>query len=244
MTVDAPPPELKCEFVGPKIRGMKRRQTRIVGGEPALSGSFPFAAALATDSRFQYCGGSVVADRFILTAAHCQVGAGDLALVGSTDLTKARAVRISESRINPKFVPATLDFDVAVAKLEASAGVPTVSLAATATSKDATVIGWGATSEGGSTTTLLRQVSVPLWDWEKCRGIYPSLTSRQLCAGESGVDSCQGDSGSSLLTPSTSWQQLGIVSYGIGCARPGIPGVYSDLRAPELSTWVAACIRE
>lgn len=243
--VDAPAPvPVECDFTSPRARRVPERQSRIVGGQPAPSGVFPFAAAITTPARFQYCGGTVIGDRFVLTAAHCQVQAGDLVLVGSINLNTARPVRVAESRINTKFNSTTMDYDVAVAVLDSAAGVPIAPIAFLATSK-VTVIGWGATSEGGETTNALQQVSVPLWSAEDCRRVYPTLTPRQVCAGrvKGGADSCQGDSGGSLLTGGDPWLVLGIVSYGIGCARPGVPGVYSDLRAPEMRAWVEACAK-
>lgn len=244
--VDVPaPPPVECAFTSPRARRVPERQPRIVGGQPAPSGAFPFAAAITTPARFQYCGGTVIADRAVLTAAHCQVQAGDLVLVGSVNLNTARPVRVAESRINAKFNSITMDYDVAVAVLDAPAGVPVAPLALVVTSSKATVIGWGATSEGGEGTNALQQVSMPLWSAEDCRRVYPTLTSRQVCAGkvEGGGDSCQGDSGGSLLTGGDPWLVLGVVSFGIGCARPGVPGVYSDLRAPEMRAWVEACVK-
>jgi secreted trypsin-like serine protease len=237
-------PPVTCEFVGPRQRGVKRMETRIVGGNPAGAEAFPFAAALATSTRRQYCGGSVVAQRFILTAAHCQVEAGDLVLVGSTDLHAARAIRVAESRIHPGFHPVTMDWDIAVARIDTDAGVPSVPLAVGITNLDATVIGWGRTSEGGDVTRHLREVSVPLWEPTNCRAVYPSLTAQQVCAGlvEGGKDSCQGDSGGSLLTWNLDhWEQLGIVSYGEGCARPMAPGVYTDTSREPVRRWVREC---
>jgi secreted trypsin-like serine protease len=130
--------------------------------------------------------------------------------------------------------------------LAEDAGVAAVGLSPDVIPATATVIGWGATIEGGSTTTLLRQVDVPIWRSDDCRRVYPTLTSRQICAGkiEGGADSCQGDSGGALLVQvDTALRQLGIVSFGIGCARPGVPGVYTDLRATEIKAWVDACVR-
>lgn len=254
-TVDAKPPEIdapnepdvaaaQCEFVGPRARGGKRRETRVVGGKPAETGAFPFAAALASSSGFQYCGASVIGERFALTAAHCQVEAGDRVLVGSTDLVQMRQLTVVESRIHPRFDSQTMDYDVAIAVLGADANVPAVTLAAGVTSLDATVIGWGKTCEGCPTTQHLREVSIPLWEGDSCRNLIGDLTSRQVCAGlvQGGKDSCQGDSGGSLLTWNVDhWEQLGIVSWGIGCARPNAPGVYTDLRATELREWIASC---
>lgn len=241
-----------CTSVGPRAERRARLAAppRIVGGTAASEGQYPYAVAIATPSRFQYCGGTIISPRHVLTAAHCQVAVGDQALVGSVDLTKARAVKIVESRINPAFDPATLDYDVAVAVLAEDAGVATVELSPDAIPDVATTIGWGATTEGGSTTTLLRQVDVPIWSADDCRRVYSTLTSRQICAGkvEGGADSCQGDSGGALLVQTGSGgdaalRQLGIVSFGIGCARPGVPGVYTDLRATEIRSWIDVCTR-
>ena len=235
-----------CEFVGPRARGGKRRETRIVGGKPAQADAFPFAAALTTSTGFQYCGASIIGDRYALTAAHCQAEVGDRVLVGSTDLAEARHIAVVESRINPRFDSNTMDYDAAIAVLASDAGVPAVPIARGVTTLDATVIGWGATCEGCAGTKHLREVSVPLWDAATCEGVYGALTLRQVCAGlvTGGKDSCRGDSGGSLLTWTVDhWEQLGIVSWGAGCARPNAPGVYSDLRAADLRRWVEACSR-
>jgi secreted trypsin-like serine protease len=235
-----------CEFVGPRARGGKRKETRIVGGKPATLGAFPFAAALASSSGHQYCGASVIGDRYALTAAHCQAEVGDRVLVGANDLAKARHIAIVESRIHPRFDASTLDYDAAIAVLASDAGVPAVPIARGVTSLETTVIGWGATCEGCAGTSQLREVGIDLVDHAKCSALLGTLTSRQVCAGklEGGKDSCQGDSGGSLLTWNVDhWEQLGVVSWGVGCARPNAPGVYADLRAAELRRWVEACSR-
>lgn len=237
-SIDAP----TCVFTSPRTRGVRPKDPRIVGGQPAPFNAYPFAAAISTSSGHQYCGGSVIGARFVLTAAHCQVQAGDRVLVGNNDLRFATSIPIAESRIHPSFDPNSLDYDAAIAVLAEPTNVPLVSIATSVSTLDATVVGWGATCEGCATTSFLREVSVPLW--ERCDSAYEGLTDRQLCAGYQlgGKDSCQGDSGSSLLTWNIDrWEQLGIVSWGAGCARPDSPGVYSDLRNPELRTWVEAC---
>ncbi|MCP3395306.1 serine protease [Bradyrhizobium sp. CCGB12] len=99
-----------------------------------------------------------------------------------------------------------------------------------------TVIGWGATTEGGNTTPELKEVDLKVQTSTDCERNYrqavPSarITSHMLCAGEpaGGKDSCQGDSGGFLGAPNgKSWVQLGIVSWGIGCAQPNLYGVYT-----------------
>ena len=249
-----------CDFVGPRVvfGSGKRRSPRIVGGTGAPEGKYPFAVALTTSTRFQYCGGTLLSPRHVLTAAHCQVGVGDLALVGSVDLNKSRSARVVESRIHRFYDTDTMDNDVAIAVLGEDAASSSFVTLATISPGTATTIGWGATREGGPSTSFLQQVDVPVWSSTDCRRVYPSLTDRQVCAGRvlGGADSCQGDSGGALLVaeettaslsaasqPARWWRQLGVVSYGVGCARPNVPGVYTDLRAPEIQRWIAACTR-
>jgi trypsin len=235
----------KCIFTTPRARGGPKRTGRIVGGTPAPNGAYPFAVAIATPGRRHYCGGSIVTGRSVVTASHCMVEPGDLVLFGSTDLRKASAVRVTESRLHPQYDPGTFDYDVAVAVLEIDIGMPAVPLADGITSLDATAVGWGRTSETGSTTQHLREVSLPLWENDDCRLAYPTLTDRMVCAGGTAhqKDACSGDSGGPLLTWNVDhWELLGVTSHGVGCAREGFPGVWADVRG-ELGEWVRRCAK-
>lgn len=238
-------PSPGCVYSTPRsTRTMVRRTPRIVGGTTAEEGAYPFAAAIATPARRQYCGGTVVGERFVCTAAHCMVQPGDLVLVGAANLNNARGVRVVESRLHPQYDPLTHDYDVAVAVLEQPAGVETIPLAEGITTNNAWVIGWGRLYEGGPQSPALQQVPVPLWDDDDCADVYAGLTERQVCAAPKGgmMDSCQGDSGGPLLTWNVDhWEQLGVVSFGRGCARPNAPGVYTDMREEEIRSWVQAC---
>ncbi|GFY48361.1 clotting factor B [Trichonephila inaurata madagascariensis] len=108
--------------------------------------------------------------------------------------------------------------------------------------KDATVTGWGDTTFGGVNSKVLQEVTVPIVPLKDCnasyyevaRGNFPKgITNVFICAGlpEGGKDACQGDSGGPLTTKlkGNSWVQLGVVSFGYGCAQPGYPGVYTRL---------------
>lgn len=105
---------------------------------------------------------------------------------------------------------------------------------------DATVTGWGYTMEDGEISTALRKASVEVWSNGKCREKYAKITDRMLCASSPGRDSCQGDSGGPLFYESDpslkKHTQIGIVSWGVGCARPDRPGVYA--RVTELVSWI------
>jgi len=86
----------------------------------------------------------------------------------------------------------------------------------------------GATREGGASSARLLKVSVPVVSRTQCRSVYGSqVTDRMFCAGvdAGGKDSCQGDSGGPIVDGSSTL--IGLVSWGDGCARPGVPGVYA-----------------
>jgi len=107
-----------------------------------------------------------------------------------------------------------------------------------------TVAGWGKTQEGGESATVLNELMIPVLKNEVCRNTYAKLNryfsedqfdKAVLCAGvlSGGKDTCQGDSGGPLMTTEGFSNQLrfyliGVVSYGVGCARPEVPGVYTS----------------
>ena len=94
----------------------------------------------------------------------------------------------------------------------------------------------------------LHKVAIPLVDVAQCATAYgtqgTTIDARNLCAGlpEGGKDSCQGDSGGPLMTQTASgeWRQIGVVSYGIGCAMKGVPGVYT--RVSAFSGWIKGVV--
>ncbi|VVC91719.1 unnamed protein product [Leptidea sinapis] len=104
-----------------------------------------------------------------------------------------------------------------------------------------TVSGWGKTVENGSLSDVLRAVELNIISVVECRKYYgkETITQRMICAGvrEGGKDTCQGDSGGPLVYSSTR-KQVGIVSSGYGCARPGVPGIYTNLANPGIRSWI------
>jgi secreted trypsin-like serine protease len=252
---------------------------KIVGGEPADPGKFPFQVALirsdtpeGQEQRGQFCGAALIGDGWIITAAHCvpqttpeevDVYVGSTILpTGSGSAGGSLGIRRSLSRIQSHegFNPATLDNDLALLKLAEPVPdqllpslLPTAQNESLyATGGKATVIGWGRTQEGGSTTPRLRQVEVTLQDQALCETNYDTffnalpgagdatITVNMFCAGEAtgGSDSCQGDSGGFIGAQGEGgrWVQLGVVSWGIGCARPGLFGVYT--RIVNYADWI------
>jgi secreted trypsin-like serine protease len=94
-------------------------------------------------------------------------------------------------------------------------------------------------ADGGQSSTTLLQVALPIVSQTQCRQVYRGLTDNMLCAGYSqgGKDACQGDSGGPFMCyVKGRWQLTGIVSYGHGCAKPGVPGVYA--RVNRYLSWI------
>jgi len=236
----------------------------IVNGFEAVPHEFPFMAALMNRRR-QFCGGSLIDDNHILTAAHC------VAHLSKSDVQHLR-VRLGDHNIKSKaeanhvekrvkrvirhigFSSSTLHNDVAILTLEDdvqySSTIQPICLAA-GTNKfvnnRVTVAGWGTLSEGGNQPSNLMKVDVQVWTNEKCRSSYGSsapggITNHMLCASLPNQDSCSGDSGGPLFSCPLNGQctQIGIVSWGIGCAKQEYPGVYT--RVTEMKSWISRIV--
>jgi secreted trypsin-like serine protease len=230
---------------------------RIVGGTEADNGEYPFQVALlraGVSGSFaaQFCGGTLIAPRVVLTAAHCtvapQAAGGIDVLVGGHDLTTTQGTRIDVTSVvtHPRFDGMLYDNDVAILRLASPAPAAPVRLAgigddpAWSPGTPATTVGWGLTSRPGSPSPVLREVGVPIVSDGACAAIYGAelVPGSMVCAGPmaGGQDSCNGDSGGPLLVPDPdgpgSWLQVGITSWGPeGCALPDLPGVYAEVAA-------------
>ena len=104
----------------------------------------------------------------------------------------------------------------------------------------AVVTGWGTLTYLGPRPDILQEVNVTTISSQECRANYSQdrITDHMICATAVGRDSCQGDSGGPLavLGQDGEYSQVGIVSWGKECARPGYPGVYT--RLSSLRPWV------
>ncbi|XP_064291995.1 uncharacterized protein LOC135309703 [Plodia interpunctella] len=224
---------------------------KIVGGEEVTINEYPYQVYLLIQIGINYyaCGGSIISANYVLTAAHCLVGASRVYIrAGSTDSDSGgKMYSTSVYTIHPQYNPQTSDYDIAVIKLLRKMTLDgTTTKAVQLPSSDTQVVprenvivtGWGATSEGGDTTNILNAVTVPVTTPEFCNQSYSGgITVRMICAGteDGGKDSCQGDSGGPAVNE-TSLVQYGVVSFGIGCARPNVPGVYTSV--PALRDWI------
>lgn len=237
------------------------RDKFIVGGVVVQQGEVPWQVALIRSSspetaRWQFCGGSLIADQWVLTAAHCVDNAIVMNTAARLDIvagtltyaTGGERVKAEKIIIHDKWNSGNFDFDAALIKLVnpiTSGGV--IAIAGDSTSVpdgfDIRVSGWGTTSEGGPGSEKLLRVDVPVVSKDTCNkpdAYNGDITDAMLCAGKDigGLDSCQGDSGGPAAAKLTAtFTLVGVVSWGIGCARPLKYGVYT--RVSAISKWVA-----
>ncbi|MFF7970876.1 trypsin-like serine protease [Streptomyces sp. NPDC007905] len=213
----------------------------IVGGTTTTTTAYPFVMQITDASGSQFCGGTLVAAKKVVTAAHCVVGetTGSVRVVGGRTYlngTNGTVSKVSKIWVDPDYTDATSGDDVAVLTLSTSMPYTAASYVSSsqtglyAPGTTARILGWGTTSENGSSSNQLRTATVPVVSDSSCKSSYGSgfVQTDMVCAGytSGGVDTCQGDSGGPLLIGGV---LAGITSWGEGCAEAGYPGVYTRL---------------
>lgn len=227
---------------------------RIIGGEYSDQ-NYPWMVSIQRGSHF--CGGVLITQDWVLTAAHCldDKSADELTLyIGLESLTYPSSGDIRKADwfiLHPDYNDRLYYSDLAIIKLdEPSSKAPIHILNRSDTldlkqNEQLRVLGWGVTDSGASSNTL-RQVDVSYQKDTVCNSSYPinsiaGYWDRSLCAGEvsGGKDSCQGDSGGPILVKANDeWALAGLVSWGSGCAEAGLYGVYSEVSG--MLDWIEA----
>jgi len=233
-----PPDLLRVPYWPP---GKEQVATKIVGGvEVDPKDRYPYQVALTFSSGRQYCGGSLIAPGWVLSAAHC-ADYGSRVQIGRWDLDDNSEdyedIEVDYELVHPDYDYSSFDNDFMLLKLKTDSQYPPVSVndgsQTTDAGTDVTTIGWGRTSSQGAPSDVLLEVEVDIVGNTECNLDYDGgITENMLCAARLGKDACQGDSGGPLVIRGNSYSEdvlVGVVSWGYGCASPNYPGVYASV---------------
>ncbi|KAH8417279.1 hypothetical protein KR222_007878, partial [Zaprionus bogoriensis] len=231
----------------------RRPDGRIVNGREAREGEFPFQLSLRRLT-VHICGASVLDGSWAITAAHCIDGHEQQPQEFSLRLGSVR--RSSGGSImtvrtiykHPSYDPKDMNFDVALLRTQPGALLLDARVApirlpesgqAIADNTPVVVSGWGhMSSSAAMLSPVLKYTTVLTVNQEKCHrdlSFHGGVSAAMFCAAARNTDACQGDSGGPLTEQG---QLIGIVSWGVGCADPYYPGVYTRLSHPNIRRWV------
>ncbi|XP_023169900.2 uncharacterized protein LOC111598738 [Drosophila hydei] len=250
------PLKLQCGLVRTGHRNMYNL-LKIIGGKAARKGEWPWQVAIFNRFKEAFCGGTLIAPLWVLTAAHCvrkvlyvRFGEHNLDYEDGTEVQ----LRVLKSYKHPSFDKRTVDSDVALLRLpkpvNATSWIGYSCLPRPyqplPKNVDCTVIGWGKRRNRDVVgTSVLHQADVPIIPMENCRSVYHdyTITKNMFCAGHrrGRIDTCAGDSGGPLLCRDSTkanhpWTIFGITSFGDGCAKRNKFGIYA--KVPNYVDWV------
>ncbi|XP_068592651.1 trypsin-3-like [Cebidichthys violaceus] len=217
-----------------------KEDNKFVGGYECPKNSVPYQVSLFTG--YNFCGGTLLSDEWVLSAAHCQTKSDVEVRLGEHDIWEPEGTEqhIMSAKFirHPDYNSRTQDSDIMLIKLSQPATLNSYVRPATLPSKCASegticqISGWGSlrpSNEGSRYPHQLQCLDAPLLSDDTCFNSYPfQITENMICAGylKGGKDSCQGDSGGPMTCDG---ELQGVVSWGHGCALRNKPGVYTKV---------------
>ncbi|XP_038610259.1 LOW QUALITY PROTEIN: chymotrypsinogen A-like [Tachyglossus aculeatus] len=236
----------------PAIKPVITGHARIVNGEEAKPGSWPWQVSLQDGTGWHFCGGSLINSQWVVTAAHCEVARSDFVILGEHDRSsdKEAIVKMAVAKVftHPDWDDYNIKYDISLIKLASpltfSETVSPVCLAEAGEDYDSgdlvVTSGWGKTRYNAlQTPSRLQQTALPLLSTPECKSYWGSniYESVMVCAGAAGSSSCMGDSGGPLIQKrGEAWHLVGIVSWGSGFCSTSTPAVYG--RVSAFRDWV------
>lgn len=234
-------------LVASALAGVVPKLPHVLGGGKIVNGfdldieEAPYQVSIQTRGKFHYCGGSLIAPDIVLTAAHCVDDDPKprrvIIYLGSSDRVEGGiSIPAADIIYHEKYNPRRIFNDIALIRLsqsvEFSNKIQPIELATSDPEPGTTVLvsGWGDRVDGDTRPAprLLQGVYISTISLQDCRYAYGyfALQDTNLCAYTQDKDSCQGDSGGPLAADGI---QVGVVSWGAGCAERGAPGVYASV---------------
>uniref|UniRef100_A0A665UTE4 Coagulation factor VII, like n=1 Tax=Echeneis naucrates TaxID=173247 RepID=A0A665UTE4_ECHNA len=222
--------------------------TRIVGGVLEKQGGSPWQVLIHRSDGYGFCGGTLVSDRWVVSAAHCFDESADHVTIGDYDKKRPdpgeQLIKIERVFIHPYFHSFTFDSDIALVYLARpvirgptaiAACLPDAHLAKYLLKENnrGVVTGWGLTRFMGRSSRFLRRVALPVVSYKDCiASTEQVITDNMFCAGylDTSKDACSGDSGGPFMVNYRgTWFLTGVISWGEKCAAKGKYGVYTRL---------------
>merc|ERR1719385_198604 len=259
------------EFLDPLKRSASSRATtqcgcgyapaagRIVAGQevnPMHSRPYQVYLQSCSSKGCAMCGATLLNKRYAMTAMHCVTDATNLVVaLGEHNIRqdiesqKVQGIQVERVIKRADYDTSSINNDIALLRLSSEVQFNNNVIPACLptdrnqqyTNWEAVVSGWGTTSEGGSTSSVLKETTQTILsstDPICVRGSQDNpVPNSKMCGYKQGTDSCQGDSGGPLVVKEDGrWTVVGVVSYGLGCARTGYAGVYA--RVTNYLDWI------
>jgi trypsin len=241
-------------IASPLSEALFEREGRIVGGSNAAPGQFPYQVSLRNtvdQNGAHFCGGSIINNRWILSAAQCTFGRADRSIrcfVGTNLLSGGGVMHLSNRVIShPAYNPQTSDNDVSVIQTATAIwhlDAQPIALGSTFVGGgvNAVITGWGGTAvTGGPSPNNLQQLATTTLTNADCRARLGNnanmIFDHKICTfSQAGQGTCQGDRGGPLVANNA---VIGIASWNIPCAR-GFPDSYE--RVAHFRSWILSAI--